>query len=409
MKRILILGCIAAAVLAIFFSSRIRKIVEYQNPIVATTTTFKTEPISLKNGHTFSVTLPEQYSIQPTAEGLKRIRFMAWSPDRRLFLTDMYDLTDNTKGKIYIFDEFNEETGTFATSTTYLSNLRNPNSLTFYRDTDGQNWIYIALTDKLIRYTYEPGDMKPEAAPHVIAVFPAYGNSYKYGGWHLTRTVEIHDDKVYVSVGSSCNTCEEKEPERASIIQMDPDGSNPRFFAKGLRNAVGMTWVNDELFATNMGSDHLGNDKPSEMMYRIKPGTNYGWPYCYASNGFIHEDTTIKWLRKNINCALVPGPDFTFPAHAAPLGLEYIAPSFEDPYLRDSFLVALHGASDLKIGTGYKLVKVKRDTGEVTDFITGFLHDGIRSGRPVDVLLYNDNSFFFTDDFKGVLYFVSRK
>jgi glucose/arabinose dehydrogenase len=66
-----------------------------------------------------------------------------------------------------------------------------------------------------------------------LARFPAYGLSYKYGGWHLTRTVAIHDDKVYVSVGSSCNSCEEKEPERASIIQMDPDGSNARFFAKG--------------------------------------------------------------------------------------------------------------------------------------------------------------------------------
>src|SRR5688500_10226074 len=120
MKRVLSHGCIAVAMVAILFSSRIRRIVEYQNPPIATTTAFKTESINLKSGPAFSLTLPEEYSIQPAVEGLKRIRFMAWSPDRRLFLTDMFDLSDNTKGKIYIFDEFNEETGTFATSTTYL-------------------------------------------------------------------------------------------------------------------------------------------------------------------------------------------------------------------------------------------------------------------------------------------------
>src|SRR6185295_17337028 len=104
------------------------------------------------------------------------------------------------------------------------------------------------------------------------------------GGWHLTRTILIGGNgKLYVSVGSSCNACEEKEEVRASILEMDSDGQNQRPFAHGLRNAVGLRWANSSLFATNMGSDHLGTEKPADTMYRIKEDGNYGWPYCYQS------------------------------------------------------------------------------------------------------------------------------
>lgn len=407
-KNILLIG-IVLIIAAIFAADKIPDITPTPVDPVNTEPVFVAHPVKLKDGSTFELQAPDTYTIVPATQGLKRIRFMAWGPDRRLFLTDMYDLTDNTKGKIYILDKFDEATGTFASTTTYLSNLRNPHSVAFYEDEQGQTWIYIALTDKLVRYKYSAGDTKPQGTAETIATFPAYGLSYKYGGWHLTRTIAIHENKLYISVGSSCNSCEEKEPERASIIQMNPDGTDSRFFAKGLRNAVGMEWVNDELFATNMGSDHLGKDIPNEMMYRIRPGTHYGWPYCYVHKGLVHEDSSTPWIRNNVSCAVVPAADVEFPAHSAPLGLRYFAPSFEDQYLRDSFLVALHGSGNVKIGTGYKIVKVTRDTGEVTDFISGFLSGTTRNGRPVDILQYNNSSFFFTDDHKGVLYFVSLK
>ncbi len=83
--------------------------------------------------------------------------------------------------------------------------------------------------------------------------------------------------------GSSCNACEEKEEVRATILEMDPDGKNQRYFARGLRNAVGLQWVNDRLYATNMGSDHLGDNRPADTFYSIEAGTNYGWPYCFQA------------------------------------------------------------------------------------------------------------------------------
>jgi glucose/arabinose dehydrogenase len=206
--------------------------------------------IALANGKTFSLNLPEGFAIAVAAQGLKRVRFMAKSPDGRIFVTDMYNLADNTKGVVYILDEFNPASQSFQKVTPYLAGLRNPNSIAFYRDQKGVDWFYLALTDHLLRYKYVSGENTPSAKPEVLATFPDYGLSYKYGGWHLTRTIAIGDNgKIYVSVGSSCNACEEKEEVRATILEMDPDGKNQKYFARGLRNAVGLRWIKGHLYA----------------------------------------------------------------------------------------------------------------------------------------------------------------
>jgi glucose/arabinose dehydrogenase len=234
--------------------------------------------ISLANGKSFDLNLPEAFAISVAAQGLRRVRFMAESPDDRIFVTDMYNKADNRKGVVYILDEFDPATRSFKKVTPYLTALRNPNSIAFYTDQDGVTWFYLALTQNLLRYKYNAGENKPSTEPEVLATFPDYGLSYKYGGWHLTRTVVVGgNDKIYVSAGSSCNACEEKEEVRASMLEMDPDGGKKRFFARGLRNAVGLRWIRDRLFATNMGSDHLGDHKPADTMYVVKDGANYGW------------------------------------------------------------------------------------------------------------------------------------
>src|SRR5687768_4986100 len=54
--------------------------------------------VSLSDGRTFNLNLPEGFGISVAAQGLKRVRFMAESPDGRIFVTDMHNLTDNRKG-----------------------------------------------------------------------------------------------------------------------------------------------------------------------------------------------------------------------------------------------------------------------------------------------------------------------
>ncbi len=371
--------------------------------------------ISLKTGKTFNLNLPAEYEIIPAAEGLKRVRFFAKSPDNRIFVTDMYNLTDNQRGAVYILENWDAETGKFGTVTPYLTNLKNPNSAQFYTDAQGQNWFYLAETDKLTRRKFTRGETKPtDTKPQTVATFPDYGLSYKYGGWHLTRTIAFSPDgKLYVSVGSSCNACDEKEAVRASVLEMNPDGSNQRIYAKGLRNAVDLKWVGKSFFATNQGSDHLGLRKPDETFYALKDSADYGWGSCYSANGKIFYDTTApNTLKKPTtrlkSCAGVSAPYAFFPAHSSALGFDYFDDADADSPLKNSFLVALHGSTNKNVGSGYKIVLMRK--GEKNqDFINGFLQNKNVLGRPCGILKLDANSFLFTDDFSGVVYYVRRK
>jgi glucose/arabinose dehydrogenase len=391
--------------------------------VSAKTSVLKLVPhrISLANGKSYDLRLPADLEISVAAQGLKRVRFMAKSPDDRIFVTDMYNLTDNSKGAVYILDQFNPARGSFQKVTTYLKDLRNPNSVAFYTDQSGVEWFYLALTDRLLRYRYTAGEEAPTSKPEVLATFPDYGLGYKYGGWHLTRTIAVGGNgKIYVSVGSSCNACEEKEEVRASVLEMDPDGSHQKHFARGLRNAVGLRWIDDQLFATNMGSDHLGNDKPADTMYRLKDGTNYGWPFCYQSGTARLEDVKFNPRGQKFNCKNVPVAFAAFDAHSSPLGFEFFDSSDMGPVnksgyggpLRDNFLVALHGSTKKGLARGYRVVRIQKNSkpgDRPEDFIDGFLSGVKINGRPCDIMSFGVDGFLLTDDYAGVIYYVYQK
>jgi glucose/arabinose dehydrogenase len=365
------------------------------------------QKVATRDGRTFTLNVPSGMEVIPAAEGFKRVRFFAKAPDGRILVTDMYNLTDNRRGTIYILDGFDPKTGRFARTLQYLTGLHNPNSVQFYRDPAGQEWLYIAETGKLTRRKFKAGEEKPtDDRPQTLATFPDYGLSYKYGGWHLTRTIAFAPNgKMYVSVGSSCNACEEKEDVRATILEMNPDGSQSRIFAKGLRNAVGMRWIGKFLFATNQGSDHLGTERPDETFYAVRDGADYGWPHCHSVNGRIVPDPKFK---RPSGCRGVAEPYAFFPARSSALGFDYFEDATSPPEIRNAFVVALHGSTNKKIGHGYKIVAMRK--GEpLQDLVTGFLNGQTVNGRPCDVMRLDPDSFLFTDDNKGIVYLVRKK
>jgi glucose/arabinose dehydrogenase len=371
--------------------------------------------VQLKGKNAFSLMLPVDFMIAPAAEGLKRVRFMAKSPDGRIFVTTMHDLSDNSEGAVYILDGFNEQRGRFARVIPYLTNLHNPNSIAFYKDAQGQDWFYMALTDRLVRYKFVGGEERPTSRPEVLASYPAYGLSYKYGGWHLTRTISFGPgDLLYVTVGSSCNACDEKEEIRATLSVMDVDGKNQHIVARGLRNAVGMRFVGDTLFLTNMGADHLGDDEPDDPMFSVSAsalqegGLGYGWPRCYYSGGKAKIDSHFPAGPAGTDCQAAPEAFAFFGAHSSPLGLDYFGVDSTSPVLKGHFLVALHGASNKKLDRGYRVVSVDSH-GQVQDFVTGFIDHGVVRGRPCDILKLSDNSFLLSDDTANVIYYLRTK
>jgi len=452
--------------------------------------------LTVSPGKTITLKLPDSLDINIAASGLRRVRFFAQAPDGRVFVTGMYNLADNTQGSVFALDGWDEKTRTFTKVVHYLDHLRNPNNLAFWTDpATKQTWLYLPLTNKLVRYKYNPGDTAPTEKPEVLMRFPDYGLSYKYGGWHLTRTVAIATlrgaTRVYVSSGSSCNYCQEKEVARAAVISMDPDGKHQQLAAQGLRNAVDMRFFGGvdggALFASNMGDDHLGDKLPEDTFFELDanarrgplarllglhgtlpPPANYGWPTCYFANGkAVHDETpfpveaslskavaplppaAVKENAKdsvygaqasgavqgtnlaaggghgdvpdpNANlgappnplpsCEHVPPAYTTFAAHSSPLGFEYFG---DDKILHGDFLVALHGASKPRIGTGYRVVQFTQQDHAPKDFITGFLTfvngQPTVHGRPCGIFRIAPDTFLMTDDYLGVVYYIHPK
>jgi glucose/arabinose dehydrogenase len=424
-------------------------------------------------GKQITLKLPDAFDINIAATGLKRVRFFAESPDGRIFVTSMHDLSDNRLGSLYILEGWDEQTHRFTRTTRYLDHLRNPNNLAFYADpATKQSWVYLPLTDRLVRYKYKAGDDAPNTAPETLIRFPDYGLHYKYGGWHLTRTVAVAtmngSPRIFVSVGSSCNYCQEDEALRASVVSMDPDGKNQRLEAQGLRNAVDLQQISEldgAVFAGNMGDDHLGDKLPEDTFFQlavnVNPVPNYGWPSCYfakgkpvldktplptlnqaraagktalkpASNDSVYgEQKGVSAAGTNLaadgghhaadpnanlgeapaplkSCEKVPPAWTTFAAHSSPLGFAYFGK--QDSALADSLLVALHGASHPHIGTGYKVVRINPADREPRDFITGFLtpRNGkpIVHGRPCAILRLGPDTFLLSDDYLGLIYYI---
>ncbi|CAA9567719.1 MAG: L-sorbosone dehydrogenase [uncultured Truepera sp.] len=211
-----------------------------------------------------------------------------------------------------------------------------------------------------------------------------------------------------MSLGSSCNVCREKDKRLAAVSVYDADGLHGQPFMTGLRNAVGLALnpVSGEVWATNNGRDLLGNDQPPETVYMLRRGENAGWPRCHAGT-VIDPDFGSERA-----CQGVADPAITDTAHSAPLGaVFYTGDAFPEAYRGDLF-IAYHGSWNRVPPTGYKVVRVPIEDGEVagepTDFAMGWLEqDGSSTGRPVGTVVAQDGALLVSDDKTGIIYRVS--
>ena len=128
-------------------------------------------------------------------------------------------------------------------------------------------------------------------------------------GQHPNRTIAFGPDGLlYITVGSTCNDCRDANPENATVLRAQPDGSARSVYARGLRNTIGFGWhpAGGQLYGFDPGSDFHGDDRPFEELNHIQPNKHYGWPYCQADcqpEPMVFNDppgTTILWRR--IDC-----------------------------------------------------------------------------------------------------------
>lgn len=221
--------------------------------------------------------------------------------------------------------------------------------------------------------------------------------------------------KMYVSVASTCNVCNETSTFSATVIVSDNDGKNPIIFAKGLRNAAFITInpATQELWATEMGRDYLGDNLPPDEIDIIRDGKDYGWPYCFGDK--IHDDDFDP--ANNHSCDNTESPIYQIPAHSAPLGLAFInSPQFPSSWQGD-LLVAYHGSWNRSTPIGYKVVHLKVSGNSITqseDFLTGFLSDQAVNGpdqalgRPVGLIFDELGNLYLSDDKAGKVYIIQN-
>jgi glucose/arabinose dehydrogenase len=88
----------------------------------------------------------------------------------------------------------------------------------------------------------------------------------------------VNGGKLYISVGSTCNACDESNAENATMLTTDLNGQNRKIFASGLRNSIGFGWhpVSKKLFGMDHGIDMLGDNDQEEELNEIVEGKKYG-------------------------------------------------------------------------------------------------------------------------------------
>ena len=277
--------------------------------------------------------------------------------------------------------------------------------------------LYIAEEHQVVRYMLDPATGAAIRGEKIIDL-PA-------GGRHTSRTLMFLDERLLISIGSSCDVCVESNPWRGSIIAVDPDGGNPEIFASGLRNAVFMARhpVDGSVWATEMGRDHLGDNLPPDEINLVEKGKSYGWPLCYGQNIHDAEFDKNTYIRNPCMSPFETPSRIDLPAHSAPLGIAFFPEEgWPEEYWYNA-LVAYHGSWNRTEPTGYKIARYRLDASGMPlkgatrltsqpvppedDFITGWLTDEGALGRPVDILIESGGTLYVSDDKAGVIYRIT--
>lgn len=335
--------------------------------------------------------VPPGFRLQLYASRVPLARFMAATPEGDLIVS-------RTRGdEVVLLERDRNGDGLPDGQRVLLQGLNGPHGLDLH---DG--WLYVGEYDAVGRVRFDT------ARGALAGPYQRILTGLPYDGNHRTKTVAVGPDGwLYLTLGSSCNVCVEKDPRRATMMRMRPDGSEARLFATGLRNSVGFDWApwDGALYATDNGRDLLGDDFPPDELNRIEDGRSYGWPYV---NGFGVLDPDLGKGHEADVVRSTP-PAHGFRPHNAPLGIRFLRSAQLPPQWQRTAVVALHGSWNRSQPDGYKVVALQwQADGSIVerDFLTGFRGpDGI-IGRPAGVTEGADGSIFVADDYAGVIYRV---
>lgn len=295
--------------------------------------------------------------------------------------------------------------GIAETRTVFLENLNSPFGMTLVG-----NDLYVADSDKLLRFPYQPGATAIKAAGTKVVDLP--GGSINH---HWTKNVVASKDgrNLYVSVGSNSNVGEnglQAEEGRAAIWEVDRASGQHRIFASGLRNPNGMAWEpqSGKLWTAVNERDEIGSDLVPDYITSVQDGAFYGWPFSYYGQ---HVDARVNPQNLDLVAKAI-APDYAVGPHTASLGLTFAENSkLPAPFTNGAF-IGQHGSWNRKPHSGYKVIFVPFEAGQPkgqpVDVLTGFLDkDEKAMGRPVGVVIDQQGDLLVADDVGNKVWRVS--
>jgi glucose/arabinose dehydrogenase len=337
---------------------------------------------------------PAGFKVQLYAEQLHGPRTIVKAPNGDLFVAET-----NT-GKILVLRGMAKD-GKAEQISEFASGLRLPFGIAFYPLGPNPKYVYVGNTDAVLRFPYQNGDLKARGPQEVVVPnLPAGPN-------HFARGVAFSLDgkRMFISVGSHTNVTDidtdTSEFHRADILVANPDGSDLRVYATGIRNGSGLT-VNPqtgEVWTSVNERDELGDHLPPDYITHVQEGGFYGWPWYYIGG---HQDPRFPGKHPELKDKVIV-PDVLVGPHFASLNITfYEGKQFPKEY-RGQLFAAEHGSWNRSVRAGYEVIMVPMKnghaTGEYVDFLTGFvLPDGSCWGRPVGVAVAQDGSLMVTDD-----------
>ena len=346
---------------------------------------------------------PEGFTVARFADGLVSPRWMYFLPNGDMLVAQASS-NPTIPGAIILLRDADRD-GVAEQRFNFLPGVRQPTGMAVL-----VNSLYVATADALLRFPYTDGQTQVSAAGVKLLDLPY--RPVDNGHWTRNILFKFDGTKIYIAVGSAGNIGEkgmETEARRASILEINPDGSGERVFASGLRNPVGMAWepVTGKLWATVNERDGLGENLVPDYMTHVVEGGFYGWPYSYFGS---HVDPRQKPQNPELVAKAIK-PDYALGAHTASLGLTFYTSDLFPADYRNGAFIAQRGSWNRKQFAGYKVIFVPFKNGEPAgppkDFLTGFLNDkGAAQGRPVGLTTDRGGALYVADETGGVIWRV---
>ncbi|MFM2146162.1 MAG: hypothetical protein RL732_998 [Bacteroidota bacterium] len=380
-----------------------------------------------------AIKLPEGFNSVVVAENLGRARHIAVHQNGDLFVK--LERLNEGKGIIRLRDKdgdgradesykFSEYTGTGIA-------IKN-------------GYLYASSNDDVFRYKIDAnGNIQNPDAPEKIVT--GLLNQRQ----HASKSLALDDaGNIYVNIGAPSNVCQETDRTKGSpgmnpcpilekaggIWQFKADQLNQGYeqgtrYATGLRNVVGLDWNSEvsDLYVAQHGRDMLfqfypelfdqkaGAENPAEELFRVKKGSDCGWPYCYYDN-----DKQRKLLNpeyggnrdKEGDCANKVKSVMQFPGHMAPNAVLFYKGSQFPARYKNGVFIAFHGSWNRtpEPQAGYFVVFVPMKNGIPSGpwevFADGFAGENINKAkyRPCGLAEGPDGSLYVSDDNNGTIW-----